>query len=125
MPQTIKQRTGSAGEQATVDWLVQRGYRVLARNWHCKAGELDIVAATGSIIAFVEVKTRRPDAMVSPLQAVNYQKQRRVIQSAQLFLQQRPCNLQPRFDVAAVTGSAATGYSVDYYEAAFDTGSCY
>ncbi|MEG0853776.1 MAG: YraN family protein [Angelakisella sp.] len=117
--QGYKKQTGDRGEGAAADYLVKNGYRILVRNWHCKGGELDIVATKGDVIAFVEVKTRQPDALVSPLAAVNYQKQRRVIRSAMAYLSCHSFDLQPRFDVAAVTVEDSN-YTVEYWEAAFD-----
>lgn len=117
---TDKQRklTGNMGEEAVAKQLAAQGYAIIDRNWRCRSGELDIVAVKDGVIAFVEVKTRREGAMVSPLQAVGLQKQRRVISSALLYLAEHGCDLQPRFDVAAVTPLHG-GYSVDYYPSAF------
>ncbi|MEG2074615.1 MAG: YraN family protein [Angelakisella sp.] len=114
-----KKQTGNDGESAAAQYLLQNGYRILERNWHCKCGELDIIATKGEIIAFVEVKTRKPNAIVSPLAAVNYQKQHRVIKSAEAYLACHTLDLQPRFDVAAVT-KASGGMSVEYWAGAFD-----
>lgn len=116
---TEKRQTGDRGEEAVTRHLQQQGYTILARNWHCRWGELDIVATRDDIIAFVEVKTRRQGAMVSPFAAVDYRKQRRVICSAQAYLQAHPLDLQPRFDVAGVTTGGGT-LGVDYLESAFD-----
>lgn len=114
-----KKQTGNRGETETADYLEQCGYKILTRNWHCRCGELDIVATKGEIIAFVEVKTRQPNALVSPAAAVDYRKQRRVIHSAQAYLCAHSYDLQPRFDVAAVTVENGS-YRIDYFEAAFD-----
>lgn len=114
-----KKQTGGRGEAATADYLEQQGYRILARNWHCRCGELDIVAVKGEIIAFVEVKTRQPNPLVSPAAAVDYRKQGRVIRSAQAYLCTHSYDLQPRFDVAAVTMENGS-FQIDYLEAAFD-----
>lgn len=117
--QGYKKQTGNRGETATADYLVQRGCKILARNWHCRYGELDIIAVKDDIIAFVEVKTRRPNSLVSPAAAVDYRKQRKVIRSAQAYLCAHSCDLQPRFDVSAVTVENGN-YRIDYYEGAFD-----
>lgn len=121
---TEKRRTGDRGETLVADHLEQQGYRILARNWYCRRGELDIVAQKGETVAFVEVKTRREGAMVSPLAAVDSRKQQRIVLAAMLFLQQKGLDLQPRFDVAAVTNTPA-GPTLDYLEAAFDAGFFY
>ena len=118
-----QKETGALGEQAAAEYLLGKGYELLARNWHCRWGELDLVARKGQILAFVEVKTRRPGAMVSPLEAVNRTKRRKVIRSAQAYLMELgETELQPRFDVAAVTvfPGAIPRFSVEYWPSAFD-----
>ena len=54
--ETFAQRMGRAGEEYTAGWLLRRGYAILARNWRCPWGELDIIARQGEFVDFVEVK---------------------------------------------------------------------
>ena len=118
-----RKETGALGEQAAADYLLEKGYELLARNWHCRWGELDLVARKEEILAFVEVKTRKPGAMVSPLEAVNRTKRRKVIRSAQAYLMELgETELQPRFDVAAVTvfPGELPRFTVEYWPSAFD-----
>lgn len=79
---------GALGEQLAVDHLTSLGLRVLARNWRCRYGELDIIAADdGSRTAvFVEVKTRTSDQFGGVEQAVTPQKLRRLRRLAGLWL---------------------------------------
>ena len=120
------QRTGRAGEDYTAGWLRRQGYEILARNWRCPWGEMDIVAAKGGTVAFVEVKSRRPGSMTSPLEAVDAAKRRRLVKTALAWLQQTRCTLQPRMDVAAVTVEEREGRELicafEYYEGAFEGG---
>ncbi len=118
-----RKETGAMGEQAAADYLLEKGYELLARNWHCRWGELDLVARKEEILAFVEVKTRKPGAMVSPLEAVNRTKRRKLIRSAQAYLMELgETELQPRFDVAAVTvyPGEIPRFTVEYWPSAFD-----
>lgn len=121
---TVQQVIGRAGEDYTVNWLRRQGYRILARNWRCRWGEVDIVAQKGDIVAFVEVKTRRPGAMVSPLEAVTRTKQRRLLKTAICWMKVSKSPFQPRMDVAAVTAEGRQGRVLisqfDYYPSAFD-----
>lgn len=123
---TVQQAVGRAGEAYTADWLQKQGYQILARNWRCRYGEVDIIAQKGDTVAFVEVKTRRPGAMVPPLEAVDRAKQRRLIMTAQCWLRMSKSLLQPRMDVAAVTAEQDKGRELiirfDYYPSAFDAG---
>ena len=60
---------GGAGERLAAGWLEARGYRVLARNWRCVYGELDLIAEEADELVFVEVKTRRGVAHGVPEEA--------------------------------------------------------
>lgn len=94
--------SGKAGEDHIAQWLESRGYDIVARNFHSRFGEIDIIAQRGPYIAFVEVKARSQGSLVSPFEAITPAKQRKLVATAKLYLQQHPTNLQPRFDAAAV-----------------------
>ena len=113
---TTKQR--AAVRMARARWaedLVARfyersGYEIVARNWHCREGELDIVAilasATGAIIAIVEVKARATTSFGSPFEAVTQVKQKKLRIAATKFLaSHREMHGEIRFDVVAVLGT--------------------
>jgi putative endonuclease len=72
-----KRAAGSFGEDLAVRWYLARGYRLLARNWRCRVGELDIVAGKGSLVVFCEVKARSSAAFGLPVEAVGPVKQLR------------------------------------------------
>lgn len=96
---------GRAGEDLAAALLEQNGYHILARNFHCRGGELDIVAAKGEILAFVEVRTRRSGAMVSPAESVTAAKRKKLVSAAYAFLEEHPDlqqTMQPRFDLVLV-----------------------
>lgn len=79
---------GALGEQLAVEHLASLGLRVLARNWRCRYGELDVIAAddAADILVFVEVKTRTSDHFGGVEQAVTPQKLRRLRRLAGLWL---------------------------------------
>jgi putative endonuclease len=93
---------GNESEEIACRFLKEQGYRVVARNWRCRLGELDIVARDGDVLAFVEVKARSGDGFDGPEAAVGPAKQRRIIRAASLFLQVTRCELPARFDVVAI-----------------------
>lgn len=106
---TRQQQTGNRGEALVADHLTAQGWQILARQWRCRWGELDLVAQKGSTLAFVEVKTRSLNARSADwdpigLEAVGAAKQNRMIRAAALFLSQNPQleRLNGRFDVALV-----------------------
>lgn len=108
-------------------YLDQQGWRILAQQWRCRWGELDLVACRSGVLAFVEVKTRSPGSWdQTGLLAVGIPKQQRLIRAAQAFLSQHPhlSELPCRFDVALVESQASkegTDYAlVEYLEGAFE-----
>lgn len=115
-------RVGKQGEDYAAGILEQQGHRILSRNWSCRWGEIDLVTRQGNTICFVEVKTRRRGAMVTPFEAVGLHKRRRIIRSAMTYLAENPSDLQPRFDVFAVYHDGKSGiYHWDYMTGAFDS----
>lgn len=87
--------------------LERQGYQIVARNWRCKLGELDIIASQGPDLVFVEVRTRRGRVFGSPEESITPLKQRRLTRLAQTYLQFRETSNTPwsgpwRIDVIAV-----------------------
>ena len=99
-----RQQTGSLGESAAADFLVNHGYEILTHNWHAgRWGEIDIVAQQGDEIVFVEVKSRKGTGFGNPEDAVTIAKQKKLQGAAQAFLLAHPHLPQKaRFDVVAV-----------------------
>ena len=93
---------GAIGETIAARFLRDKKYTILAANYRCRFGEIDIIAADRSYIAFVEVNTRRADALYTPREAVTAAKQRRILQTAAMYLSRNPIERQPRFDVIEV-----------------------
>jgi putative endonuclease len=99
----LRRTIGASGEDAALRAYQARGYRVVARNWWCRAGELDLVLQRGDTLVFCEVKTRRGRAFGGGYEAVTWSKRRKLRQLAELFLRAhggRPVAV--RFDVASV-----------------------
>ncbi len=123
MSEGIAKSSGQLGEDYAVGLLEAKGYRILARNFHSRWGEIDIIALQGEYLIFAEVKTRRPGAMGDPFSAVTPAKRQKLMKTAACYWQQLqqagglhmpegeiPCkNLQPRFDVIALWAKAAGG----------------
>lgn len=96
-------RLGGAGERLAAGWLEARGYRVLAHNWRCAYGELDVIAEEQGELVFVEVKTRRGNAYGAPEEAITASKRAHLIAAAQSYLAEQQREEQPyRIDVVAV-----------------------
>jgi len=82
---SARKALGKAGEDLAVAWYEARGYEVLARNWCCRDGELDIVLTRGRLHVFCEVKARSSGAFGLPAEAVRPLKQARVRRLAALW----------------------------------------
>lgn len=93
---------GRWGEALAADYLRQQGYEIVAAGWRCRFGEIDLIAQDKTDLCFVEVKLRRSTAFGTAWEFVDWRKQQRLRTTAQLYLQQHPTALQPRFDVIEV-----------------------
>ena len=114
---------GVAGEALAARFLEERGYRVLDRNVRAGGVEIDLVAARGGLVVFVEVKTRRSRAAGAPEEAVDFRKRERLARGASAWLAtHRRAGMRARFDVVACEWSPARGWSVRHWEGAFDAG---
>jgi putative endonuclease len=86
-PDRRKQSLGQRGEDIAVACLRRSGYAIVARNWRCAVGEIDIIARDGECLVFVEVRTRRGDAYGSPEESITARKQAKLAEVAQTYLQ--------------------------------------
>ncbi len=116
-----KMEIGNIGEESVCAYLAEHGYTVIARNYRIKGGEIDIVAVNAEYIVFVEVKSRKPDSMVSGFEAVTKRKQGLIIKTASDYCIKHPTELQPRFDVAEVIIDSGKVLGIDYIQNAYDT----
>lgn len=116
-----KSEIGRLGEDAVCAYLQERGYSVTVRNYRIRGGEIDIIAENGDYIAFVEVKTRKPDSLVSGYEAVDKRKRGLIIKTAADYCCKHPTVLQPRFDIAQVIFDGHKVCSIDYIKNAYDT----
>ncbi|WP_028504586.1 YraN family protein [Ruminococcus sp. FC2018] len=120
--QKNSRKTGNIGEQATVDFLVRNGYKILDRNYTVRGGEIDIIASKDGTIAFVEVKTRRQDPLQEGEQAITPAKKKHIIAAAQRYIDEVMNDCENcRFDVAVVTVCDNAVRHLKYYVSAFDS----
>lgn len=113
---------GRWGEAVVAEDLRKKGCAILASGWYCRMGEIDLIAADGTYLRFVEVKLRRDARFAQAREAVDARKQQKLRVSAQLYLARNPTRLQPRFDVAEVyapEGTATREPEIIYIENAF------
>jgi len=111
---------GRSGEDAALRLYAAAGYRVVARNWRCALGEIDLVLERGALLVFCEVKTRRGDRLGGPYESVTAAKQRKLRQLGEAFLARWPSGIRDvRFDVASISVGRGGRRSVHVFEAAF------
>lgn len=116
----VRPHTGAAGELHAERLYVRRGFQVLARNWRCSVGELDLVLLRGGMLVVCEVKTRRGGRFGGGFEAVDARKQRKVRAVTEVFVLQRgPVAAEIRFDVASVWLRPDGSASVELFEDAF------
>lgn len=99
---------GIRGEEVAARWYVDRGYRILERNWRCREGEIDLVLRREHTVVFCEVKTRTTDRFGTGAEAVSPTKQRRLRRLAGRWLAETGPRrvgeaVDVRFDVASLT----------------------
>ena len=93
---------GRWGESVAAQELRRRGYTIVAAGWHCRFGEIDLIATNEKYIAFTEVKLRADARFAMAREFVDARKQQRLRTAAQMYLATHPTDLQPRFDVVEV-----------------------
>lgn len=113
---------GRWGEATVAEDLRRKGCRVIAAGWHCRFGEIDLIAEDRKFLRIVEVKLRKNADFAQAREAVDARKQGKLRMAAELYLAENPTTLQPRFDVAEVyapEGTATVHPEIIYIENAF------
>ncbi|MCM1495415.1 MAG: YraN family protein [Bacteroides sp.] len=102
-----KRQIGSEYETRTLHYMKGQGMEILERNYHCRQGEVDIIARENGYLLFVEVKYRKDLQNGYPAESVTPVKQNRIRQVARYYLYEHhmPEETPVRFDVAAILGN--------------------
>jgi putative endonuclease len=112
-----KDDLGRAGEDRAAAHLRDKGWTLLARNWRCAAGEIDLVAADGRDLVIVEVKTRSGEGFGHPFEAVDARKRGRLWRLAMAWITAHPEQAQGRrlrLDAIAVLGADPTTAALEH-----------
>ncbi|WP_067548196.1 YraN family protein [Nocardia crassostreae] len=111
---------GAHGEELAAQYLREAGMEIIARNWRCRYGELDLIARDHGITCFIEVKTRRGLGFGPLAEAVTFDKQRRIRRLALLWLAEQDGPwLRVRFDVVSVLLRPGQDPVIEHLEAVF------
>ena len=116
-----RKSAGDRGEAEVARYLRKEGYILLASQWHCRFGELDLVARDKRVtVCFVEVKLRSAGAIALPREFVDARKQERLRTAAAAYLSTHDMDAPARFDVAEVYAENDGTLRVEYLENAFE-----
>jgi len=115
---TEKQVQGMKGEDLAANLLLQKGYKILARNWRCGHLEVDIIAESDEYLVIVEVKTRKSTVFGAPEVFVDLQKQKHLIRAARCYCAYKSINKEIRFDIISVVNNSEC-QEINHIEDAF------
>jgi putative endonuclease len=101
-------QTGQQGEDLACDFLQDKGYEILERNWRYQRAEIDIIARDGKQLVVLEVKSRSQEKVQPAEAAVDKRKQRLLIKAANAYLVEKNLDLECRFDILSVLFSGET-----------------
>jgi putative endonuclease len=114
-----KKELGDRSEDLAAQYLRQKGYTILDRNWRCRSGELDLIAEKDGLLVFCEVKSSRFPGEVHPEIRVDRRKQMKIVRSANQYLaQEQSAYSAIRFDVVVLKQSAGRDL-IEHLENAF------
>jgi putative endonuclease len=115
---TQRQLIGAAAESLAAQHLEAAGLTVLARNYRCRMGELDLVARDGEVLVIAEVRLRRSAQFGGAAASITWQKRRRIVRATRHLLAREPAlqRLRVRFDALVVEGEGA----IQWFKGAFD-----
>ena len=113
---------GAWGEALAAEYLRKKHFKILAAGYHCRFGEIDLIAQDRKYLVFVEVKLRKNGSFARAMEYVDSRKQDRIRITASVWLSENPTKLQPRFDVIEIyapEGTATLHPEINHMEDAF------
>ena len=115
---------GKQGEEVAKQFLLDKGYEILAVNWRSGRHEIDIVAQKFNFISVIEVKTRSSNSFGYPETFINRKKMRNLISAADEYLIQHNLNIGVRYEIIALIRKGNT-FDIEHFEEAFDANTPY
>lgn len=112
---------GKLAEELAEKFLVEKNYKILAKNFRFQKAEIDIIAEFQNQIIIVEVKARATDAFMLPQEAINKKKIRLLVAAANQFLEENNIHLDTRFDVISVLPNDNGKLEINHIEDAFQS----
>jgi len=112
-------KIGVKGEQIAADFLLNKGYIIVHRNWRSGKKEIDIIAFKDNVLVIVEIKTRSRTDLIFPEEAVNRKKQQYLKAAAAVFLAANPQYVNMRFDIISIVLQGDMVKEIVHFEEAF------
>lgn len=110
---------GKLGEQKAVDFLIEKGYRIVDRNWHFHHKEVDIIAYDGEVLVIVEVRTRSSSQVVHPRDSISPLKVRYLVLAADAYVRYKKIDNRIRFDIVTCLPAKGAGWTIEHIQRAF------
>ena len=115
----IQQEVGKRGEQIAINYLTEKGYKIIEHNWYFRKKEIHIIAEKDDFLVIIEVKSRSVGFRESPTDAVNMKKQRFLIKAANAYVKKYDIELEVRFDIITVVFFNDHEYKLRHIDDAF------
>lgn len=109
---------GKEGEEIAVNFLVEKGYRILYRNFRYQKAEVDIIAEKDAIIAIIEVRARSNDRIVAIADTITPKKIKLLVSAADYFVTEMKLDKEVRFDIIAILKNKKI-FKIEHIESAF------
>ena len=109
---------GNKGEQLAVNYLINKGYKIVERNWRFQKAEIDIIATKDKILISVEVKTRSTNDFGSPQDFVTPKKIKLMVSAMNEYILNKDLDIELRFDIVAITKDKSS-YDIQHFKDAF------
>ncbi len=110
---------GIKGEQLAAEFLLNKGYIIIERNWRAGKKEVDIIAFKDNVLAVIEIKTRSSNDLLFPEEAVNRKKKDNLRAAAAVFVSDKPQYINIRYDIISVLMEFGTAKEIIHFEEAF------
>ena len=108
---------GREAERLAADFLARKGLRIVARNWRCRFGEIDLVARDGAMLIFVEVRLRTSANFGGAAESIDAAKRRKLVAAANLYLSARGADSPCRFDAVLIEADGRLNWVRDAFRA--------
>ena len=122
----MSRKKGYIGEEIAVNYLKNKNFKFICKNYYSRYGEIDIIFEKSQYIVFVEVKMRKKNSLISGIESISSKKQKNIIKTAYVYMEKLKETKQPRFDVVSIETDNKTGtLSINHIENAFGTEGLY